>query len=142
MDGQFENLRADVADMQIVLNTTSNDEHVPDIERHIRTMKERVRSTYNMLPFKKMPQRLVIEMVSASTFWWNSFPPEGGVSETLSPRAIVTGMEIDYTKHCQLEFGTYTQVHEEHDNPWRHERQEPLQCDQPEMSRADFIFTV
>ena len=97
MDGQFENLRADLADMQIVLNTTSNDEHVPDIERHIRTMKERVRSTYNMLPFKKMPQRLVIEMVSASTFWWNSFPPEGGVSETGSPWAIVTGMEIDYT---------------------------------------------
>jgi hypothetical protein len=25
-------------------------------------------------------------------------------------------MEIDYSKHCQLEFGTYVQTHEEHDN--------------------------
>jgi hypothetical protein len=41
MDGQFENLRGDLAEMQIGLNTVSNDEHVPDIERHIRTMKER-----------------------------------------------------------------------------------------------------
>jgi septation ring formation regulator EzrA len=51
MDGQFENLRGDLADMQIGLNTVSSDEHVPDIERHIRTIKERTRSMYNMLPF-------------------------------------------------------------------------------------------
>ena len=116
MDGQFENLRGALADMQIALNTASNDEHVPEIERHIRTTKERVRSVYNTLPFTKLPPRLIIEMVSATTFWWNSFPPEGGVSDTLSPRAIVVGMEVDYVKHCQLEFGTYVQTHEEHDN--------------------------
>ena len=63
-----------------------------------------------------MPPRLVIEMVSASTFWWNSFPPEGGISDTLSPRALIVGMEVDYLKHCQLEFGTYVQTHEEHNN--------------------------
>jgi hypothetical protein len=79
-------------------------------------MKECTRSIYNMLPFKKMPARLVIEMVSASTFWWNSFPPVGGVSDTLSPRAIVVGLEIDFIKHCQLEFGTYVQTHEQSDN--------------------------
>ena len=85
MDGQFENLLGDLADMQFNLNTVSNDEHVPDIERHIRTMKERTRSMFNMLPFKKTPSRLIIEMVAASIFWWNNFPPAGGVSETLSP---------------------------------------------------------
>ena len=116
MDGQFESLRGDLADLQIGLNTVSNDEHVPDIERHIRTMNERARSVYNMLPFKKMPSRLTIEMVSSSTFWWNSFPPVGGVSDTLSPQAIVTGLEVDYEKHCQLEFGTYVQTHEESNN--------------------------
>jgi hypothetical protein len=74
---------------------------------------------YNMLPCKQMPSRLTIKMVSASTFWWNSFPPEGGVSETLSPRAIVTGLEIDFVKHCQLEFGTYVQTREQSDNTMR-----------------------
>ncbi len=31
MDGQFECLRADLADMQINLNVVSNDEHVPRV---------------------------------------------------------------------------------------------------------------
>ena len=35
MDGQFESLRGDLAELQISLNTVSNNEHVPDIERHI-----------------------------------------------------------------------------------------------------------
>jgi hypothetical protein len=116
MDGQFEPLRADLADMQITLNTVSNDEHVPEIERHIRTNKERARCVYNTLPFQRMPARMIIEMVYASTFWLNSFPPIDGVSKTLSPRAIVAGLQIDYVKHCKLEFGTYVQTHEEHDN--------------------------
>jgi hypothetical protein len=31
MDGQFESLRANLADIQINLNTVSNDEHVPEV---------------------------------------------------------------------------------------------------------------
>ena len=41
MDGQFEPLRGRLAELGIVLNTASNDEHVPEIERQIRTVKER-----------------------------------------------------------------------------------------------------
>ena len=115
-DGQFETLRGDLAEMQIQLNVASDDEHVPEIERHIRTIKERTRCIYNMLPFKKLPPAIIVEMVACSTFWWNSFPPEGGVTTTMSPRAIITGMEVDYTKHCKLEFGTCVQTHEEHTN--------------------------
>eukprot|EP00978_Attheya_sp_CCMP212_P049346 scaffold651883_cov181-Attheya_sp.AAC.1 len=65
MDGQFEPLRVDLAELQMNLNTVSRDEHVPEIERYIRTTKERVRCIYNTLPFKKMPPRLLIEMVYA-----------------------------------------------------------------------------
>ncbi len=119
MDYEFEPLRgdfADLADMQITLNTVTNDEHVPDIERHIRTLKERTRCIYNTLPFCRMPTRMIIEMVKASNFWLNCFPPSDGISSTLSPHALVLGTPIDYVKHCQLEFGTYAQVHEDHDN--------------------------
>ena len=42
MDGQFEPLQVDLAAMGIELNVVSNDEHVPEIEHHIRTIKERV----------------------------------------------------------------------------------------------------
>ena len=38
------------------------------------------------------------------------------MSEYLSPREIITGSGIDFHKHCQLEFGSYVQTHEDHDN--------------------------
>jgi hypothetical protein len=46
----------------------------------------------------------------------NMLPATDGVSNTLSPRGIIVGLKLDYGKHCQLEFGLYAQVHEEHDN--------------------------
>jgi hypothetical protein len=60
MDGQFGCLEGDLMGMQVLLNKTGNDEHVGDIERYIRTVKERMRCRYNTLPFKKVPGRMVI----------------------------------------------------------------------------------
>ena len=74
MDGQFEPLRGNLAELGILLNTASNDEHVPEIERQIRTVKERTQAIYCTLPFQKMPRRLIIEMVYAANYWLNMFP--------------------------------------------------------------------
>ena len=115
-DGQFETTRGNIADMGIVLNTASPEEHVPEVERQIRTLKEKARSVVNVLPFKKIPPRMLIELIYYSNFWNNAFPNKNGVSETISPRTIVTGQEINYEQHCKLEFGEYVQVHEESDN--------------------------
>ena len=62
MDGQFEPLRGNLAELGILLNTASNNEHVPEIERQIRTVKERTRAIYCTLPFNKMPRRLIIDV--------------------------------------------------------------------------------
>ena len=104
MDGQFEPLRGNLAELGILLNTASNDEHVPEIERQIRTVKERIRAIYCTLPFKKKPRRLLM------------FPRKGGVSKALSSRALLTGQSWSYTTHCKLEFGDYVQTHEEYNN--------------------------
>ena len=116
MDGQFEPLRGNLAELGILLNTASNDEHIPEIERQIHTVKERTRGIYCTLPFQKMPRRLIIEMVYAANYWLNMFPQPGGISKTLSPRTLLTGQTWSYTTHCKLEFGDYVQTHEEHDN--------------------------
>ena len=116
MDGQFEPLRGNLAELGITLNTASNDEHVPKIERQIRTVKERTRVLYCALPFTKMPRRLIIELVYAANYWLNMFPRKGGVSKTLSPRTLLTGQSWSYTTHCKLEFGDYVQTHKAHDN--------------------------
>jgi hypothetical protein len=116
VDNEFEPMRGDLQGIGIQLNVVSNDEHVPEVERQIRTIKERTRCVYNTVPFKRMPSRMVVEMVHASVFWLNMFPASDGVSDVLSPRGIIVGLKLDYNKHCQLEFGSYVQVHEEHDN--------------------------
>jgi hypothetical protein len=46
----------------------------------------------------------------------NFFPTKGGVSDTLSPKTIMSGDTLDYNKHMSLQIGQYCQVHEE-DNP-------------------------
>lgn len=116
MDGQFEVLRGDLAGLGITLNTVARGEHVPEVERHIRTIKERARSVFNTLPFRKLPGRMIAELIYLSVFWLNSFPARDGISDVLSPRAIVVGASVDFTKHVKLEYGTYVQAHEEHDN--------------------------
>jgi Reverse transcriptase (RNA-dependent DNA polymerase) len=115
-DGEFESLRADLADVGAQLNVTAEDEHVPEAERYVRTLKERARATYNTVPFKKMPGIMIVELVHAANYWLNMFPANDGVSSTLSPRRIMTGQHCDYALHGQLQFGEYAQVHESHDN--------------------------
>jgi hypothetical protein len=105
-DGEFEALRANIADAGAALNITSEAEHVPEIERYIRTLKERARSAYNTVPFKKLPGVMIVEMVHWSNFWLNMFPANDGVSATQSPRQIMTGQQCDYKLH----FAKYNSV--------------------------------
>ena len=51
-----------------LLNTTANDEHIPDIERHIRGIKERVCATFYILLLHRIPRKLLIERVHAPHF--------------------------------------------------------------------------
>jgi hypothetical protein len=107
-DSEFKCSRGTIAtNLRSALNVCGEDEHIPDIERCIRTTKERTRCHYNATPFDEYPPRMVIEMVFLAVFWLNAFPHKNGISRTLSPRAIVTGLGIDYHKHCHIQFGQY-----------------------------------
>ena len=55
-------------------------------------------------------------MIYAANYWLNMFPHKGGISQTMSPRTLLTGLTMNYHHHCRLEFGEYVQTHEEHDN--------------------------
>jgi hypothetical protein len=115
MDGEFVPLKRELASRGIALNTTSANEHVPKIERQIRVIKERVRATRHTLSIKVLPLTMLIELVCSSILWINAFPSKGGVSTNLSPRNIMTGIQFDCNKHCQLQFGSYVQAHQEPD---------------------------
>jgi len=100
-DGGFECIRNNLANMGISLNIASRNEHVPEVERYIRTIKERVRVIAVSLPFKKYPPRLIAEIVYNVIFWLNSFLHNNGVHATISPRTLVTGLATDYHKLCK-----------------------------------------
>jgi hypothetical protein len=68
MDGQFDSLRYTLSGLGINLNIVARQEHVPEVERYIRTLKERVRSVYNTLPFTPMPNRMMVELVYYCNF--------------------------------------------------------------------------
>ena len=60
---------------------------------------------------------MVIELVHLYAFWLNVFPSGlKTIPPTMSPRAILTGIEVDFNNHCKLEFGKYVHTHEVHKN--------------------------
>ena len=113
-DPEFQPLQAVFGD--ISFNFCSQDEHVPEIERYIQTVKDRTRSGYNSLPFKRLPCIMLIRLIGNAVFWLNAVPPSDGASDTLSPHYLLTGKHLDYHKHVRLEFGVYVQTHKEHTN--------------------------
>jgi hypothetical protein len=58
---------------------------------------------------------MIIELIHFVVLWLNDFPPSSGVSNTYSPRNIMTGTTLDYNKHCRLPFGAYVETHEDND---------------------------
>lgn len=115
-DNEFATLEGPLSNAGMTLNVVSAEEHVPEVERFIRTLKERCRAVYNTLPFKRLPNRMVVELVYAMNFWLHAFPARDGVCSHISPRELITGMALDAKKHCVISFGTYVQTHEPHDN--------------------------
>lgn len=116
-DGEFVPLEQHMVDLPGApkLNLTSPNEHEPYIERHIRVVKERTRSIWNLLPFTHIPQPMLTYMIFYVVKLLNSFLAKGGISEQYSPKAILAG-EIIHYKYYTMPFGTYCQVHEE-DSP-------------------------
>jgi hypothetical protein len=55
MDNEFAPMWGNLLDICIDINGVSNDEHVPEVERYIHTVKERMRCIYNTVPFRRMP---------------------------------------------------------------------------------------
>jgi hypothetical protein len=113
-DGKFEPLQEVLT--SVSFNLCAKEEHVPEIERYIRTVKDRMHSGYNSLPFERIPCMMVIHLAANAVFWLNAFPHPDGMSNTLSLCYLLTGQPLDYRKHVCLEFGAYVQTHEEHTN--------------------------
>ena len=116
-DREFKTILEKVCDdMDIQLHCPPAGAHVPEAERNICVIKERVRITNSHIPFKICPNVMAQMMVLNAVTQLNLVPAKGGVSEYYSPHMILKRPNLDLSKHCQFEFGTYVQANQDN-NP-------------------------
>ena len=93
MNGEFEKIQTHLPN--VVCNSTAAREHVVEIERKIRVVKERTPGTKATLSFKKICRRMKIELIYFVLFWLNAFPSKTGVSRIYSPRELVLRLKAN-----------------------------------------------
>ena len=86
-DGEFRCLEKDL--LPAIFDPVAADDHVNDVERSIRTIKDDIRTLSQSLPFKCLPRLLVSEMVNYVIRCRNMFPDNDGVSDSLCPLSII-----------------------------------------------------
>ena len=81
------------------------------IERAVRGIKERTRSTLQALPYERIPKIMTKELISGVVNILNAFPVENGISDTLSPGTIVDGRRKLNLINKRINFGAYAHIH-------------------------------
>jgi hypothetical protein len=110
-DKEFECIRTEM--LPIRLHIVDKDSHVPEVERSIRVVKERVRSAIAGLPFKRIPRIMIRGLAEFAVKSLNQLPALNGVSTLISPLTIMTGDGAVDVSKLTLEFGEYVQVFED-----------------------------
>ena len=107
-DGEYKAMMDQVKDdLDIDMNYSNPQDHVPEAERNNRTIKERFRAATHRLPFKKIPKVMIRYLAMVETDHLNYFPVKGGISSFYGPRTILGAPALDYNKHCVIPFGAY-----------------------------------
>ena len=112
MDMEFEAVKEHA---MVPINTTAAREHVGEIERYVRTVKERCRCIVSELPFQYMHKLVVVRLVYFAIMMLNVPIDNDGISTEFSPREIVTGRRFVVDKHCRTVFGKYVEASEDAD---------------------------
>jgi hypothetical protein len=110
-DGEFPGMMEKVEDdLDVDMNFTNAQDHVPEAERNNRMIKERTQAAYHCLPYKAIPRIMInyLAMIQANKL--NLFPVKEGGSKYYSPHMILNQTNLDYTKHCVVPFGAYVQA--------------------------------
>ena len=112
MDQEFDKVEPEIDD-SIEVNTSGARDHCPEIERSIRTIKERCRSVIAVSPFDYFPDQYVIHLVYFVTTMLNCLPSQSGLFGRYSPRELVFRRPVDYQKHLRFEFGAMVEASED-----------------------------
>ena len=110
-DLEFDPIKDDI--LPIRLETVAKDDHVGDIERNIRNIKEGIRGTVQSLPFKKFPRVMINYLVNDKIKPKSFLPATDGISLNISPLTIVLGRGPPDYNEMHIEYGAYAQIFED-----------------------------
>jgi hypothetical protein len=95
----------------IKVNQASKNEHVADVERAGRQLKERVRGYWQTIPYQ-LTAVMIIYLVYYCVRMINIIPRTGMIGGGLfSPKELATGVKTDARLILKLAYGEYCQVH-------------------------------
>ena len=93
------------------LNIFGSNEHVRDIKRANTRLKEGTRTLINDLPYSHYPKSMIVGCVVYTTKMLNNLPYKNGLSDTLSPAALIIGIPPpSYKEMTKLKFGDYVEI--------------------------------
>ena len=108
-DNEFAKVERDVLPARMVC--CGVDDHVPEIERSIQTMKNENRAVCHAMPYLCLPRVMIRKLITQASAFLNAFGSAERAANGLSGRNIIDNLpHIDYNdlKH---EFGEYVQLH-------------------------------
>ena len=109
-DNQFQaSLEAIQDGLKVTLHFSAAQEHVPEAERNIRTVKETIRSVIASIPYAYLLNIMTKMLVIEATNRLNFFVNVNGI-EHYSPRQLLKEPKVDYGKHCQIPIFSYVQA--------------------------------
>jgi hypothetical protein len=80
-DNEYRSLMQELESIyEVKMNYVSAQEHVPEIERSIRVIKERFCAPFHRLPFTRLPAIMIKILAMESTKKLNFFPAANGIS--------------------------------------------------------------
>ena len=109
-DNQFQaSLEAIQDELRVTLHFSAAQEHVPEAERNIRTVKDTIRSVIASIPYTYLLNIMTKMLVAEATTRLNFFVNVNGI-EHYSPRQLLKEPKVDYGKHCQIPIFSFVQA--------------------------------
>ncbi len=91
-DNEFAAIQAEMEEDGINVNITAKEEHVPEVERQNRVIKERARAIIQTMPYAGIPRKIRIALIQYVVYWLNNIPKSG---QEHSPRDLISGEKIE-----------------------------------------------
>jgi len=113
-DREFASLGPSI--LPTILYMCGSGDHIPTVERSIRTVKERCRCVIHGLPYTHYTTIMIRSLVYFVVNRLNSFPCNPGCVPDMTPTNLVTGLPTPSMRELSIEFGAYVQVHDNLDN--------------------------